>query len=109
VCLDEVEVFDTEGRNVALATNGGKASASGTLPGHAIHQLTHINDGKFGNAHSWISNTKGSGWVQIDFPAKVWRLTPLSRFVEQGTTCFYSSLVSFPFVRNHKRGGRRRG
>ncbi len=71
VCLDELEVFDTEGRNVALADNGGKASASGTLPGYAIHQLAHLNDGKFGNAHSWISNTKGSGWVQIDFPAKV--------------------------------------
>jgi hypothetical protein len=71
VCLDELEVFDTEGRNVALAANGGKASASGTLPGYAIHQLAHINDGKFGNTNSWISNTKGSGWVQIDFPARV--------------------------------------
>ena len=71
VCLDELEVFDTEGKNVALALHGGKASASGTLPGYAIHQLEHLNDGKFGNAHSWISNTKGSSWVQIDFPAKV--------------------------------------
>ena len=70
-CIDELEVFDTEGRNVALADNGGKASASGTLPGYAIHQLKHINDGKFGNAHSWISNSKGTGWVQIDFSAKV--------------------------------------
>ena len=70
-CIDELEVFDTEGRNVALAANGGKASASGTLPGYAIHQLTHLNDGKFGNAHSWIANSKGNGWVQIDFPTKV--------------------------------------
>jgi hypothetical protein len=71
VCLDELEVFDTEGKNVALAAHGGKPSASGTLPGYAIHQLEHINDGKFGNAHSWICNTSGSGWVQIDFPAMV--------------------------------------
>jgi mono/diheme cytochrome c family protein len=71
VCLDELEVFDTDGRNVALAANGGKASASGSLAGYAIHQLAHLNDGKFGNAHSWICNSKGSGWAQIDFPAKV--------------------------------------
>jgi hypothetical protein len=71
VCLDELEVFDTEGKNVALAAHGAKASASGTLAGYAIHQLAHLNDGKFGNAHSWISNTKSSCWAQIDFPAKV--------------------------------------
>jgi mono/diheme cytochrome c family protein len=70
-CLDELEVFDTDGKNVALTLNGGKASASGTLQGYPIHQLVHINDGKYGNPHSWISNSKGSGWVQIDFPAKV--------------------------------------
>ncbi len=70
-CIDEFEVFDGEGRNVALAAYGGKASASGTLAGYALHQLAHLNDGKFGNAHSWISNTKGAGWIQIDFPAKV--------------------------------------
>jgi hypothetical protein len=70
-CIDELEVFDGEGRNVALAAYGGKASASGTIQGYAIHQLAHLNDGKFGNANSWISNTKGSGWIQIDFPSKV--------------------------------------
>ncbi len=66
-CIDELEVFDASGKNVAL---GGKPSASGTLPGYAIHKLEHINDGKFGNDWSWISNTSGGGWVQIDFPAK---------------------------------------
>ena len=66
-CLDELEIFDDAGRNVALA---GKPSASGTLPGYAMHKLEHINDGKVGNSHSWISDTAGSGWVQIDLPAK---------------------------------------
>ena len=66
-CIDELEVFDAAGKNVAL---GGKPSASGTLPGYAIHKLEHINDGKYGNDWSWISNTSGSGWVQIDLPAK---------------------------------------
>lgn len=66
-CIDELEVFDVDGRNVALAEAGAVATASGTLPGYKIHQLAHINDGKFGNEHSWISNTVGGGWVQITF------------------------------------------
>ena len=66
-CIDELEVFDAAGKNVA---RGGKPSASGTLPGYAIHKLEHINDGKYGNDWSWISNTSGGGWVQIDLPAK---------------------------------------
>ncbi|MCX6980598.1 MAG: PSD1 and planctomycete cytochrome C domain-containing protein [Verrucomicrobia bacterium] len=69
-CIDELEIYDASGRNVALAEGGAIASASGTLPGYAIHKLEHINDGKTGNEHSWISNTMGQGWVQIGFPAK---------------------------------------
>ena len=66
-CIDELQVFSPGGENVAL---GGVASSSGTLPGYPIHKLEHINDGKFGNGRSWISNEKGKGWVQIEF-AKV--------------------------------------
>lgn len=64
-CLDELELF-SRGKNVALAEAGGIASCSSSLPGYPIHQLKHINDGKFGNAHSWISNENGKGWVQIE-------------------------------------------
>ncbi len=67
-CLDELEVFDTRGTNVALASLGAKATASGTLPGYAIHKLEHLNDGRHGNSHSWISDTPGHGWVQIKLP-----------------------------------------
>jgi mono/diheme cytochrome c family protein len=66
-CIDELEIYDDAGKNVAL---GGKPSASGTLPGYEAHKLAHINDGKTGNEHSWISDTGGKGWVQIDLPAK---------------------------------------
>ncbi len=68
-CLDELELYDAAGQNVALASKGAKASASGTLPGYAIHKLEHLNDGKTGNDHSWISSTVGAGWVQLDLPA----------------------------------------
>jgi hypothetical protein len=66
-CLDELEIYDGDGKNVALATTGARPSASGTLPGYKIHQLAHLNDGLTGNDHSWISNTAKRGWVRIEF------------------------------------------
>ena len=70
-CLDELEIYDVAGNNVALAATGAKATASGTLAGYAIHKLEHVNDGKVGNDHSWISAEAGRGWVQIEFPQPV--------------------------------------
>ncbi len=64
-CIDEIEVWSGD-RNVALASAGTKATASGTLPGYEIHKLEHVNDGKAGNPRSWISNESGKGWVQLD-------------------------------------------
>jgi hypothetical protein len=66
-CLDELEVWTADGsfRNVALTTAGGRATSSGNYPGNGKHKLTHINDGQFGNSRSWISNTAGTGWIQI--------------------------------------------
>ncbi len=63
-CLDELEVFAGD-HNVGLASEGAEASCSSSLPGYAIHQLAHIHDGLYGNAHSWISNEAGEGWVEI--------------------------------------------
>ncbi len=68
-CIDEWEVFDTEGNNVALASHGTQAEASGTLPGFSIHKLEHIHDNQTGNSRSWISNTRGRGWVRLKLPA----------------------------------------
>jgi hypothetical protein len=71
-CLDELEIFTVEAapRNVALAGHGAKATASGVFAngGNNIHQLAHINDGQYGNGHSWISSEPGGGWVQIELP-----------------------------------------
>ena len=55
-CLDELEVYGPESdRNLALASSGAKASASSLLPGYAIHQIPHLNDGRYGNGRSWIA------------------------------------------------------
>ncbi|MEI7686478.1 MAG: DUF1549 domain-containing protein [Planctomycetota bacterium] len=68
-CIDELEVFTAEPmpRNVALASTGAKAKASGTFPNNSFHKLEHINDGVYGNERSWISNEKGRGWIEIEF------------------------------------------
>ncbi len=72
-CIDELEVYTTgpEPKNIALASLGTKAQASSVFPNSELHRLEHINDGKVGNSHSWISNERGRGWVQLEFPEPV--------------------------------------
>ena len=69
-CIDELEVYTAGSvpRNVALATTGTTARASSIYPNSDIHRLEHINDGKHGNSRSWISNERGKGWVELEFP-----------------------------------------
>jgi hypothetical protein len=69
-CIDELEVF-TAGEspvNIAAASRGTKPTSSGNYSNTGRHQLQHINDGNYGNGKSWISNQKGGGWVQLEFP-----------------------------------------
>ena len=76
-CIDELEVFETTSvpgtvpRNVALASLGTVATSSSNLPGFAIHQLAFVNDGRYGNSASWISNEPNRGWVMLEFPETV--------------------------------------
>ena len=67
-CIDELEIFAASdpARNVALAASGAKATSSGNYSESGKHQLRHVNDGRYGNDHSWISNQRGTGWVQIE-------------------------------------------
>ncbi len=68
-CLDEFEVYGPEsGENLALASRGTVASASSLLAGYAIHAVAHLNDGRYGNAHSWIAATPGEAWAQLELP-----------------------------------------
>ncbi|MBN1815856.1 MAG: discoidin domain-containing protein [Sedimentisphaerales bacterium] len=54
--------------NLALAGAGATAKASSCLPGYPIHQIAHLNDGLYGNSHSWIAAGTRNEWVQIEFP-----------------------------------------
>ena len=69
-CLDELEIYSDKapGKNLALASSGVKSSSSGNYSDIGMHQLSHINDGQYGNDHSWISNQPGGGWVQLELP-----------------------------------------
>jgi hypothetical protein len=72
-CIDELELYSPDAMvgNVALAGRGAKATASSVYPNSPLHRIEHINDGRLGNAHSWISREPGKGWVQIELPKTV--------------------------------------
>lgn len=66
-CIDELEIFGPDGKeNLGLSSRGGVATASSLLPGYPIHQVKHLNDGLYGNSHSWIAATGGEQWAQIE-------------------------------------------
>ena len=69
-CIDELEVF-TAGRSPRNVARDAVATSSSNLPGYEIHKLKHINDGRYGNVASWISNEAGRGWVQLEFSQPV--------------------------------------
>lgn len=71
-CLDELEVFGSDSRNGNLARlDGVRVTSSGNYSETGIHQLRHVNDGLYGNSHSWISSEFGGGWVQLEWPQEV--------------------------------------
>jgi len=69
-CLDEIEVFNAAGENVALASSGAKATTSGDILVPNRHDPGFINDGHYGNERSWLSNGPGRGWVELEFAAE---------------------------------------
>ncbi|MBA2114983.1 PSD1 and planctomycete cytochrome C domain-containing protein [Bremerella alba] len=66
-CIDELEIFNVEGVNVALAEQGAKLSSSGNNVSPNRHELRLINDGNYGNSSTWMSNEVGGGWVTVEF------------------------------------------
>ncbi|MFO1053670.1 MAG: DUF1553 domain-containing protein [Planctomycetota bacterium] len=95
-CIDELEVFgpDDPSFDLARASTGASASASSLLPGYAIHRVEHLNDGRYGNAHSWISNESGAGWLRIDLPRParvdrvVWARDREARYADRLATSY---------------------
>jgi Protein of unknown function (DUF1553)/Protein of unknown function (DUF1549) len=67
-CIDELEVFDSRGTNIALASSGTRVASSGDTRVVDRHDLAFLNDGRPGNSSSWMSNEHGRGWVILEFP-----------------------------------------
>lgn len=65
-CLDELEVFNTDRENVALATAGALRKSGGDIGIAERHELRFINDGRYGNSRSWMAKEKGRGWVELE-------------------------------------------
>ena len=51
--------------NLALLEDA-EPNAESLLPGYAIHQIEHLNDGFYNNCRSWISGTTAETWAEID-------------------------------------------
>ena len=102
-CIDELEVWSGD-HNVALASAGTKATASGSLAGYEIHKLEHLNDGRPGNTRSWISSEAGKGWVQLEFPKSerigrvVWGRDREGNFKDRLTTQYRIEVATEPGV-----------
>ncbi|MBX7074181.1 MAG: PSD1 and planctomycete cytochrome C domain-containing protein [Pirellulales bacterium] len=69
-CIDELEAFDVDGVNVALASLGATVTSSGDTVVADRHELRFANDGNYGNSRSWMSNEKERGWLIVEWPAE---------------------------------------
>ena len=70
-CIDELEVYDVTGRNVALASAGAAITSSGDRVSANRHELRFVNDGRYGNSWSWMSKETGAGWLVVEFPEEI--------------------------------------
>ena len=55
----------------ALTSRRDKATASSCISGYAEHAIEHLNDGQYGNEHSWIAAGEGEQWAQIELAKTV--------------------------------------
>ena len=69
-CIDELEIINSAGQNIALASLGTKTKTSGDIIVADRHDPRFINDGRYGNSRSWMSNEPNKGWVEFEFPAE---------------------------------------
>lgn len=67
-CIDEFEVLSPAGENVALASRGVIARASGEARVRDRHALEYVHDGQYGNSRSWLANSTQGAWVELEFP-----------------------------------------
>ena len=91
-CVDELEVFNAAGDNVALASAGASFTTGGDKVDPGRHEPGFINDGRHGNERSWMAAQPGAGWVEITFAQPqeivrvVWARDRLGRYEDRLAT-----------------------
>ena len=97
-CIDELEVFDTAGTNVAAVSAGAKPTASGSTTVPNRHTLAFVNDGEYGNSRSWMADEEAA-WVEIALaePATidrvVWSRDRTGKFTDRLATEYVIEVV----------------
>ncbi|WP_153556263.1 PSD1 and planctomycete cytochrome C domain-containing protein [Roseimaritima sediminicola] len=66
-CIDELEVFNVQGENVAAAERGTGLMVSGETMVANRHEAHFVHDGRYGNERSWLSNQDGAGTIELQF------------------------------------------
>jgi hypothetical protein len=88
-CIDEFEIFAGDqnvSRTARVTASGSRTSAS--------HSLEHLNDGQYGNSHSWMSDEKGRGWIMVELPQPtridkvIWGRDRQGKFTDRLATAF---------------------
>ena len=109
-CIDELEIFEAEGANVAKKSS---VKSSGDFANNLFHRLEHVNDGNYGNEKSWISDSPGRGRLDFDLgtPTQVQRVvwsrdrTPAPRYSDRVATEYAISVSldgeKWTLVANH--------
>ncbi len=109
-CIDELEIFEVEGANVARKSS---VKSSGDYANNPFHRLEHANDGNYGNEKSWISDSPGRGRLDFDLgvPTRVQRVvwsrdrTPAPRYSDRVATEYAISVSldgeKWTLVANH--------
>ena len=93
-CIDELEVFNTDSENIALASVGTVIRSSGDSVVSDKHELRFVHDGHYGNNRSWRGNTNGKGWLELVFLKEqtidrvIWGRDRRARFVDRLATSY---------------------
>jgi hypothetical protein len=93
-CIDELEVFNTDFENIALASVGTSVRSSGDSVVNDNHELRFVHDGRYGNSRSWMGDTDGKGWLELEFAKEqsidrvIWGRDRQAKFVDRLATAY---------------------
>ncbi|QNN22847.1 hypothetical protein HED60_11405 [Planctomycetales bacterium ZRK34] len=69
--IDELELYGPDAALNLARLDGVVIRASSLIKGYAIHRIEHLNDGAYGNDHSWVAADQRDQWVQVEWPSAV--------------------------------------